>query len=86
MSVPLSVATNGYLTGVARDIVAIATDGLLISVVASGSANKKPYFDPYWMELVHRDDEEFLFATAIWFMEMIHGNSRKLHEETQKHS
>jgi hypothetical protein len=73
---PIAVASRGYLTGVARDIVSIPADGYLTSVVAArrrGPGNAgiyDPFMDAFYGE-IHRDDEELIPILAAWLMEVI---------------
>lgn len=77
MSRPIAVATEGYLTGVARDIVSIMADGYLTSVVAKrrggGRAREDVHF---YQKFLRKEDDELLMILSAWIMEVGNANTR----------
>lgn len=78
MITPLSAATGGYLTGVARDIVSIMADGYLVSVVAKrrGGGRRITEGEHPYRTFLRREDDDLLLILAAWIMEVGNANTR----------
>lgn len=70
---PLSIASGGYLTGVAIDLAAIHSDGYLTSVIMKRRGGGKAREEDPYLEFLRREDEELMLILTAWIMEIGNG-------------